>query len=68
MYDSERRYYTGRLHDYANFQGVVRGYLLCYKEGVYNANQVMSMLEKAEQEITERLEKLEAYHAEKEGA
>jgi hypothetical protein len=65
MEDNERRYYIDKIHDYANFQGIIRGYILCFNEGAMGATNVLSKMEESEKQITAKLSRLEVKHAEK---
>jgi len=64
MDDKERRYYLNKLHDYANFHGAIRGYLMCFNEGAYNAVEVLKKMDECEKENTKKMEKLEVKYAE----
>jgi len=64
MDDKERRYYIDKLHDYANFQGIVRGICMCVEEGATNAMEGIEKLTEAEKNLTAKLLKLEKNYAE----
>lgn len=65
MDDSERRYYLDKLHDYANFQGIIRGLVMLYEEEVYSLGETVEKIKAAEEKCTIQMEKLEVKHAKK---
>lgn len=66
METSERRYYLDKLHDYANFQGIIRGYIMCCDEGAMGAEDVINKMRESERQLTAKLSRLEVKHAEEE--
>lgn len=68
METSERRYYLDKLHDYANFQGIIRGLVMLYEEEVYSLAETVEKIKGAEEGLTKQLLQLEVKYAEKERA